>query len=195
MAQITDHREVDFEFCDADFLRMAQQTSEQVAPPDIQAIYDLARQHVLARLFVGVRADRMMRPVTPLRPDMSLAEAAKSLLAQEIKGAPVVDDQGLVIGFLSEADYLRHLKVNRVLGLLLDDDASRQGAMNAAGGVRAAMAFPVVMVRADARVTDITAAFHTHTWRWLPVVDGEDRLLGMIQRRDFLAVTLNGEAP
>ncbi|MCK5365925.1 MAG: CBS domain-containing protein, partial [Gammaproteobacteria bacterium] len=49
----------------------------------------------------------MTRSLVTLRPEMTVAAAAEELLAHEISGAPVVDQDGALVGLLSEYECLR----------------------------------------------------------------------------------------
>ena len=55
-----------------------------------------------------VCARHMMRPdVVTLSPELSLIDAHRVLVAEEITGAPVVDNQGQVCGVISSSDLIR----------------------------------------------------------------------------------------
>lgn len=54
-------------------------------------------------------ADVMSESVVSLRPEMSLKEAWEVLYENHISGAPVVDEQGNVLGVLSQSDLVREL--------------------------------------------------------------------------------------
>jgi CBS domain-containing protein len=49
-------------------------------------------------------ADVMSRRVHTLSPSQSLREAAQLLSKQDISGAPVIDDEGRILGYLSRTD-------------------------------------------------------------------------------------------
>ncbi|MDH3685318.1 MAG: CBS domain-containing protein, partial [Myxococcales bacterium] len=49
----------------------------------------------------------MSRKLVTLRPEMAALDAAELLLKKGISGAPVVDDEGHLLGLLSEYDCLR----------------------------------------------------------------------------------------
>jgi len=51
--------------------------------------------------------DLMTTDVVTVRSDMPLKEVAKLLLERRISGVPVVDDDGALLGVVSEADFLR----------------------------------------------------------------------------------------
>lgn len=50
-------------------------------------------------------------PVTA-KPTSSIAEAAGLMLDNRISGLPVVNDDGVLIGIVSEADFLRRIELN-----------------------------------------------------------------------------------
>lgn len=50
--------------------------------------------------------DVMSRPVITVRPETPIAEIARALTEHHISGVPVVDDQGRLVGIVTEADLL-----------------------------------------------------------------------------------------
>ncbi len=54
----------------------------------------------------------MVKKVITLKPDDTLKDATLKLSKHNISGAPVVDDEGYVIGILSEADIIATLERN-----------------------------------------------------------------------------------
>lgn len=52
-------------------------------------------------------ADVMQRSLVVLSPEASLLDAHRLFIEEEIHGAPVVDDEGMVIGVVSSTDLLR----------------------------------------------------------------------------------------
>jgi CBS-domain-containing membrane protein len=160
-----------------------------ISTEDFRAIYHLAHAHALGRMFDRVRAgDLMLSGLVPLREDMSLREAAQQLVAQGRKSLPVVDDRGLVVGILTETDFLHCLKADSVLDLLL-----RLGATALPVGqhcehtsVADTMSAPAVTVGEQAGFEEIMRAFRQHRGRSMPVVDDQGRLQGLLLRKDFL---------
>src|SRR5215204_999737 len=51
--------------------------------------------------------DVMTQPVISVTPNTSVLEAARLMLQHKISGLPVVDPQGIVIGIVTEGDFLR----------------------------------------------------------------------------------------
>mgnify|MGYP001566021285 FL=1 len=161
-----------------------------ISTEDFRAIYHLAHRHAVGRLFEGARADHLMRTgMEPLHPEMSLAEAAQAIARSGYKGLPVVDDQACVIGMLTETDFLRRLKADTFLDLMLRmlDDAFEFTHRCHETPVREAITSPAVTVGGDAGFREIMRAFHGHAGRSMPVVGDDGRLRGMIFRKDFLA--------
>ena len=158
---------------------------------DFRTIYHLAHRHALGRLFRNFRAENLMRTgIEPLRPEMYLDEAAQALVRSGLKSLPVVDEKGCVIGMLTETDFLRRLKVDTFLELLLGmlEDSFEFKHRCHETHVREAMSAPAVTVAPDAGVGEVTNAFHLHDGRATPIVDRDGRLLGMLLRKDFFAV-------
>ena len=182
----------EIELTDADILDAMQHISGylDITTEDFREIYRLAHRHAIARLFDGVTAARLMRtPIEPLRPDTMLDAAAKILAESGYKSLPVVDEDGRVIGMLTQTDFLKRLNSKNFLELLLKMlDSSFEFAHRChETPVRAAMTQPAVSVREDAGVLQITEAFSRHGGRSMPVVDADDRLVGLLQRKDFVA--------
>jgi CBS-domain-containing membrane protein len=160
-----------------------------ISTADFRAIYHLAHSHSLERLFRHVRAGRLMRTdIKPLHMDTRLDEAAQSLAEQRRKSLPVVDANGGVIGMLTETDFLRRLKAETFLELLLRliADAGNFTHRCHATPVSEAMTAPVVTVTVDAGFREIVSAFHAHEGRTMPVVDTQGRLQGLLLRKDFV---------
>jgi CBS-domain-containing membrane protein len=181
----------EMELTDGDILDAMQHIPGylDISTEDFRAIYHLSHRHALERLFGNVRAEKLMRTgMSPLLPDMPLDEAARALVRSGCKGLPVVDSEGRVIGMLTETDFLRRLKVDTFLELLLSMlDASFEFKHRChETPVKDAMTAPAITVGGDAGFGEIIAAFHRHDGRGMPVVDGSGRLLGLLLRKDFI---------
>lgn len=61
-----------------------------------------------ARRRTGTVKDILHRQVTTMEPDMAVQELVRFFLDQRITGAPVVDEEGKVIGVVSRTDLLRY---------------------------------------------------------------------------------------
>lgn len=161
-----------------------------ISTGDFREIYHLAHTHAVERLFGRVRAARLMRTgIEPLSPEMRLDSAARMLARLGVKSLAVLDGQGHVLGMLTETDFLRRLRADTFLELLLRflDEPGGFSHRCHETPVSEAMSAPAISVREDAGFREIIQAFQTHEGRSMPVVDGEGRYLGLLLRKDFLA--------
>lgn len=115
-------------------------------------------------------ADIMSRTVLALESDWSLREASVFLEQCDHTGAPVVDGDGRLVGFLTLRDIMKGRKASM---------------MHAP--VKAYMTGRVVTCVAEATLRDLDRLFFTHNVGHLPVVDGEE-LVGIVTRSDYLRV-------
>ncbi|MFF4550104.1 CBS domain-containing protein [Streptomyces sp. NPDC001406] len=127
-------------------------------------------------------------------------EVVRTLGEHRISGLPVIDEDDKVIGVLSETDLMLHQarrpEPDSTLGTLtarlrrlsrrVRQTAAKSRALTA-GGV---MSTPAVTVHADDTVNVAARLMAEHRIERLPVVDDEDRLVGIVTRRDLLQVFL-----
>ncbi|MCP9988989.1 CBS domain-containing protein [Streptomyces sudanensis] len=120
----------------------------------------------------------MTGEVVQAHPDTSAEEVSRLLSAHRIGGLPVVDGDDKVVGVVSRTDL-----------------AGRRAARGRAGPGEAAtaghlMTSPAVTVHPEQRVADAARVMERRRVDRLPVVDEEDRLIGIATRRDLLRVFL-----
>jgi CBS domain-containing protein len=116
--------------------------------------------------------DYMAGRVVSFKPDMEVLDAIHELVQNRIAGAPVVDDQGELVGMLSELDCLK-IALN----------AGYYGDWG--GPVADYMTADVETVDADMSIIDLAQNFLTSGFRRFPVLRN-NRLVGQISRRDVL---------
>src|SRR5262245_59063032 len=73
--------------------------------PDGRVLVMLGRTPLKEGVTMRVQ-DVMTADVVTARPDMSLKEAARTMTTHGISGMPVLDDEGFVVGVISEADLI-----------------------------------------------------------------------------------------
>ena len=116
--------------------------------------------------------DYMAGQLVAFKPDMDVLDAIHELVKQRIAGAPVVDDQGELVGMLSELDCLKI--------------ALNAGYYGDWGGPVADYMTPdVETVDADMSIIDLAQKFLKSGFRRFPVLRN-NRLVGQISRRDVL---------
>ena len=76
-----------------------------------------------------MRADQIMtRNVITIRPEGTIADAAKMMLQHHISGLPVVDEAGALTGIISEGDFLRRSEIGTDRGQTAVEGCGRHGA-------------------------------------------------------------------
>ncbi|MGC9541292.1 CBS domain-containing protein [Streptomyces sp. UG1] len=140
----------------------------------------------------------MTSEVIQARREMSYKEVARLLHGHRISGVPVVDHDGKVLGVISETDLIRRQAAQAERGTgrrRFRIPALRRSARAAAAKARATtaqelMSTPAITVHPEQRVADAARVMERHRVERLPVVDEEDRLIGIATRRDLLRVFL-----
>jgi CBS domain-containing protein len=134
----------------------------------------------------------MQRAVITVRPEASLREVASVLVEHGISGLPVVDRTGVLVGVISEADFVaKELGVpehrHRVLELFLGESAADSADIAKAEAATAgeAMTSPAITVDPDASVRDAARIMTERQINRLPVVAG-GRLVGIVSRADLV---------
>jgi len=116
--------------------------------------------------------DYMARTLVTVKPETDVLDAIHELITHRIAGLPVVDDEGNLVGMLSELDCMK-VALN----------AGYHG--NWGGPVRDFMSDGIKTVDAEMSIIDLAQLFITSRFRRFPVMLG-NRLVGQISRRDVL---------
>jgi len=110
-------------------------------------------------------AGMIVEPVT-LPPGAPVAEALAIMATYRISGVPITDDEGRLVGILTNRD------------LRFEDDTTRSVA-------DLMTAQDLVTVPVGTTLEEARAVLHRHKIEKLPVVDGEGRLKGLITVKDI----------
>ncbi|MFF4059782.1 CBS domain-containing protein [Streptomyces sp. NPDC001668] len=142
----------------------------------------------------------MTSEVVEARRETSFKDVARLLDGHGISGLPVVDHDDKVVGVISETDLIRRQAAGpapgrgrRFRGPVLRRSTRRADTATAAAHAPTAgelMSTPAVTVHPEQRVADAARVMERHHVDRLPVVDEEDRLIGIATRRDLLRVFL-----
>ncbi|MFC5139775.1 HPP family protein [Actinomycetospora rhizophila] len=126
----------------------------------------------------GPTAADIMTPVgdvVDLTEDMPVATAAAVMRERRVTAMPVLDADGHVLGILSEADLVPDT---------LSGDRARP-----AHTVGDAMTREVTCVRDTCPVPELAHSLAANRRRTLPVLDADDRMVGIVSRGDVLRAT------
>jgi CBS domain-containing protein len=124
---------------------------------------------MLAKITV---ADYMTRKVVTLTKGTHVMEAIKKLLDNKVTCAPVVDEQGRLIGLFSEKDSIK----------VFLESVYNQGM---AGTVGDYMTTGAISVNADSSIVELAEKFEHSAVRSFPVFD-DNKFVGIISRTDVL---------
>jgi CBS domain-containing protein len=117
-------------------------------------------------------ADIMTKKLITFTPDTQVLKAIDKLISYRISGAPVLDDNGNMIGMLSEIDcmqtFVQSAYHNEIGGLVKDF-----------------MSLEVITITSSIGIVDLAEFFLETHFRRLPVVDN-GKLVGQVSRRDVL---------
>jgi CBS domain-containing protein len=116
--------------------------------------------------------DYMARTLITFKPEMDVLDAVHELVQHRIAGAPVVDDEGNLIGMLSELDCMK-VALN----------AGYHGDWG--GPVSDYMTTDTKTIDGEMNIIDLAQTFVDTRFRRFPVMQGT-RLVGQISRRDAL---------
>jgi CBS domain-containing membrane protein len=157
---------------------------------DLMKIYTLALEKARVRLAQRIPVSGVMTTnVVTVTPDANVHEVAALLAENKISGLPVVDDQNRVVGLISEADVLSMTGVTRehtikdVIRHILGEPVPKQ---RHGDTVRAFMTSPALTITPDADIREAAGILDQKRIKRLPVVDKEQRLLGIVSRADIV---------
>lgn len=123
-----------------------------------------------------------------IRPEASLADAARLLTQHRISGLPVVDAGGELVGVITENDFLRRSDGRRPrwFNILLDDGAGRITARELEEvRVQEVMSTPPISVDIETDVEDLVEIMQRHGVKRLPVL-AQGKIVGIVSRANLL---------
>jgi len=133
-------------------------------------------------------ADVMTRYAVAVGRGASFQDMAAQLSRFRVSAFPVVDDDGTVIGVVSETDMLTRHAVDLAREALAGEHAGEE--LREPDGLTAGdlMTQPAVTITPGGSVEHAARLMYNCRVRRLPVVDADGRLVGIISRADVLAV-------
>jgi CBS domain-containing membrane protein len=141
-----------------------------IHPGDVITLIREAEAHALDRRLGQLRVGTVMaRDVQTVRANDTLYRARMVINNFQVKAVPVVDDDRHVVGIVTVFDLFNRDVVE------LDP-------------VSTVMTSPVTTVGVDTPVARLVSLMTDRGLRNLPVVDGEERLVGLVTRTELIAV-------
>jgi CBS domain-containing protein len=141
-------------------------------------------------------SDVMTRTVVVVHVSAPFKDVVRRMHDYRVSAVPVVDDDERLVGIVSEADLILKEDPELDEGAHLFERRHRRHDREKAAGLVAEelMTTPVVTVAPDATLGDAARLMHRKGVKRLPVVSGDDRILGICSRADLLKVFLRGDA-
>lgn len=139
----------------------------------------------------------MTRDIVTVRPDTPAVRVVELLLGELFKAVPVIDEQRHVVGIITEDDLIERAGMPvrlAVAGRLETDDLRKfLSQVSSEKVARDIMTQPVYTVQNTEALGHVAQKMVERNLTRFPVLDAEDRLIGMVSRLDMLrAVAGNG---
>jgi CBS domain-containing protein len=141
-------------------------------------------------------ADLMTRDVLTVKPTTPLSDAIKLLVDRQISGLPVVDDGGKLVGVISESDLMWREKgldlPPHILFLdsviYLENPLKHERDLHKVLGqtVGEVMTDRPISITIDTSLPMAARIMHDKKIHRLPVVDAEDRPIGILTQSDIV---------
>src|SRR3972149_12246286 len=135
-------------------------------------------------------AQVMTSSVVTVTPGTGFQELVGKMAKHHVSGIPVVDDDGRLVGIVSEADLLREGSHDRRRTRALDWFLHPGRTEDARGGgprAQGSQPTPVVTVRPDHSIWEAIRTLRDAGVKRLPGVDEEGGLVGIVSRVDMLS--------
>ncbi len=142
-------------------------------------------------------ADVMTRQVVSVRPDTPVAEIVALLIDRALRSAPVVDAENRVIGIITDGDLLTRGATELPLALQRELSLAERAAtietLAAHPHTAADLMTPdPVTLPETTPLAEAAAVMADRGLKRIPVVDAQQRLVGMVSRSDLLATVAEG---
>ncbi|CCQ91382.1 CBS domain containing membrane protein [Nitrospina gracilis 3/211] len=139
--------------------------------------------------------DVMTRKVVTVKKDLTLRELSNLFLEHRVNGFPVVDDDSVLIGVVTEKDLIeqnKNLHIPTVIALFdaviyLESDEKFEKEVKRFTGTRVEDIFQqnVLTVEPDTDMNEVATLMANHDIHTLPVVEG-GKLVGVIGKVDVI---------
>jgi CBS-domain-containing membrane protein len=136
--------------------------------------------------------DVMISPVITVKPYSSVREVAKNFLERRISAVPVVDDQGKLVGIVSEGDLMHRSEAGTerqrpwwLLALIGDETLAAEYVKAHGRKVADVMTRNVITATPDSPLHEIAALLEKNSIKRVPIVkDGQ--LVGIVTRANLI---------
>ena len=145
----------------------------------------------------------MCLEVVSVSPDASILEAVRLMLQNRVSGLPVVDRQGMLVGVVTEGDFLRRAETGtqrkraRWIEFFMGPGQSADEYVHTHGRkVADVMTSPPITITEDTRLDEIVSLMEQSSVKRVPVLR-QGRVVGIVSRANLLhaLASVVGELP
>ncbi|WP_445383626.1 CBS domain-containing protein [Robiginitalea sp. IMCC43444] len=122
--------------------------------------------------------DYMTKELITFKPDQSVEEVIDLLIKHRISGGPVVDEDGKLVGIISEGDCIKHISESRYFNMPSKENQ-----------VSSRMIRDVETIDGNMNIFDAAQKFLNARRRRFPILEN-GRLVGQISQKDVLKATM-----
>jgi len=145
-------------------------------------------------------SDVMIHDVITVKPDDEVSDAIKLLSEYDISALPVVDDDGKLVGVLSEADLLHREEIGTekqhpwwLEAVMPASKLAAEFAKSHGRRVEEVMTTDLVTATQDASLGEIAMLLERHRIKRIPIVD-DGELIGMVSRSNLIQALASSQA-
>ena len=142
--------------------------------------------------------DVMVSPVITVKPSSSVKEVAKTLIERRISAVPVVDDDGKLVGIISEGDLLHRSEAGTerrhswwLRGLIGEYALASEYIKAHSQNVADVMTTNVITTAPDTPVHAVAALLEKNSIKRVPVVEN-GQLVGIVSRANLIQALVSG---
>jgi CBS-domain-containing membrane protein len=163
-----------------------------ITPADFKEIYAFAYRHAFDRLGQSVTAkDIMTKAVVSVNSDTSLIETAKRMAENAISGLPVINENQIVIGVISEKDFFQKMGAKDTVSFMgvVVECLSNKGCLALPIREKLAadiMTSPAITARLRTTISELSSILTDNHINRVPIVNDEGKLRGIISRGDLV---------
>ncbi len=123
----------------------------------------------------------MKKEVVTIHPEAPLDKVIDILIQYNITGVPVVNEDNTIAGMLTEKDILRFLIDQDVLELTNNRILCETTAYHI-------MTTDVISFDEETPLMEVCESLVSHNFRRVPIIDKNGQLVGIISRKDIVAI-------
>ena len=123
----------------------------------------------------------MKKDVITLHPQDSLDKAIELLVEKNITGIPVINEDRTLAGVITEKDVLIYMLEQDAITHVTDSNLCEHTVFHA-------MTANVITFNEETPIPEICECLARHEFRRVPIVDSQNKLVGIVSRKDIIIV-------